>query len=166
MTTEEKQKDYETWKANGRIVLYKYDRTGGLEETLVNSGRKIQLTEQERLLNQDRCYDESSDPFVNGTLSPVRLPESSAESTKAIVESPNTMTEEEMVELLNGHHKTFESKLSGITSPYVVRKMIALTQEDVDEGGVDVTIKRVEALESRLRDLTTDVKVIEHVNPR
>lgn len=154
------EQEYETWQANGRIVLRKFNRTGNLEAVLVNSGRRIQLTEQERIMNQDRVADESMDPFANGTLSPVRLPDSSKESAQAIVESPNTIGEEDMVKLLDGHHKTFEKKLGEITSPYVVRRMLAIAQSD----DVDVTLKRVEAIESRLRELTsdTDIPVVEH----
>lgn len=162
------ESEYETWKANARIVLHKFDRSGNMQEILVNKGRKIQLTEQERLINQDRVFDDSMNPFMNGTLSPVRLPGSASDSTKAIVESPNTITTDEMVELLNGHHKTLEKRLDEITSPYVIREMINLTQMDEEDGGVDVTIKRVEALEQRLRSLTedTDVRVVEHVTPK
>lgn len=154
------QEEYETWQANGRIVLRKFNRVGSLEAVLVNSGRRIQLTEQERIMNQDRVADAAMDPFTNGTLSPVRLPDSSKESAQAIVDSPNTMAEEDMVKLLDGHHKTFDKKLGEITSPYVVRRMLALAQSDE----VDITVKRIEAIETRLRELTsdTDVPVVEH----
>lgn len=154
------EQEYETWQANGRIVLYKTNRLGSMEAVLVNRGRKIQLTEQERIMNQDRVADEKMDPFANGTLSPVRLPDSSKESAQAIVENPNTISEEEMVRILDGHHKTFEKKLADISSPYVVRRMLAIAQGE----DVDITVKRVEAIEARLRELTvdTDVPVVEH----
>jgi hypothetical protein len=141
MEKEMAEEDYETWQANGRIVL-----------------RRIQLTEQERMMNQDYVVEERQDPFVNGTLSPVRLPQS--ETTQAFIDNPNTMSEDDMVELLNGHHNTFKKKLDEISSPYAVRRMIAIAKSD----DVDVTIKRVEALESRLRELTgeDDVPVTEH----
>lgn len=156
--------ELETWQANGRIVLRKYGINGAVDEVMVNRGKKIQITEKERRLNQARVIDERSDPFANGTLSPVRLPESSDDSTKAIVESPNAVSDEELRELVdNAHHKTFEKRLGEITSPYVVRRMIKMTSED----DVDVTLKRVEALETRLRELTADkdVHVVEHVLP-
>jgi hypothetical protein len=154
------EQEYETWQANGRIVLYKTNRLGSTDAVLVNRGRRIQLTEQERIMNQDRVADEKQDPFANGTLSPVRLPDSSKESAQAIVDNPNTMSEEDMVKILDGHHKTFEKKLAEISSPYVVRRMLAIAQSD----DVDITVKRVEAIETRLRDLTvdTDIPVVEH----
>ena len=155
--------EYETWEARGRVVLRRLNHTGASESVLVNRGRRIQLTERERLMNQDGIADEKLDPFANGTLSPVRIPESST-TAQALVTNPNTISEEEMVKLLDGHHKTFEKRLSEITSPYVVRRMMSLAQE----GNVDITVKRVEALETRLRELSSDdvpVTVNEKVQP-
>lgn len=153
------EEEYETWQANGRIVLRKYNRAGTLEEVMVNTNRRIQLTAAERMMNQDRVVDEKMDPFANGTLSPVRLPESSKASTQAIVSSPNTITEDDMLTALTGHHKTFEKKITEISSPYVLRRMLAMARED----DMDISIKRVEALETRLREVTTgDVPVVEH----
>ena len=144
--------EYETWQANGRIVLRKLDANGGIQEILVNTGRRIQLTARERQMNSDRVAEEERDPFANGTLSPVRIPDSSKDSAQAIVDSPNTMSDEQLLELVGAHHKTFEKRLTEITSPYVVRRMLAAAQN----GEVDVTLKRVEAIEGRLQELTTD----------
>ena len=151
--------EIETWEANGRVVLKKFDHAGGLRDVLINKGRKVQLTEKERLLNQDYCIEDELDPFVNGTLSIVRLPKVESESLKAIVENPNTMSESEIVELLTVHHATFSAKLDEITSPYIVRKMIAAAESD----DVDVSAKRLEKLEAKLRELTkVPVNVVEH----
>lgn len=154
--------DYETWEANGRIVLRKFDASGSLQEVLVNAGRRIQLTERERIMNQDRVAEESMDPFANGTLAPVRLPDSSKASAQALVDSPNTISEEEMRELLVAHHKTFDKKISEITSPYVVRRMLALAENEDDEE-LEVSMKRIDLIQARLRDLTedSDVQVVE-----
>lgn len=152
--------ELETWQANGRIVLRKIDAGGKTQEILVNAGRRIQLSEAERIMNQDRVADDKRNPFTNGTLSPVRIPDSS-ESAQAIVANPNAMSDEELLELVAAHHKTFEKKIAEVTSPYVVKRMIAAAQS----GEVDATIKRVEALEARLVELTDDqVPVYEREN--
>lgn len=158
-----KADEMETWKANGRVVLKRYNRLGAMETVLLNTNKTINLTAEERMLNQDDVYEEQMDPFANGTLSAVRLPESSKESTQAIVDNPNTMTEEELVETLKGHHKTFEKKLGEISSPYVVKRMVAMAQAD-EEDELGVSVKRMEQLESRLQELTMgDINVINHV---
>jgi predicted HTH transcriptional regulator len=152
--------ELETWQANGRIVLRKVDAGGKTQEILVNAGRRIQLTEAERQMNEDRVADDKRNPFTNGTLSPVRIPATS-ESAQAIVANPNAMTDEDLLELVGAHHKTFEKKIAEVTSPYVVKRMLAAAQT----GEVDVTLKRVEALEAKLAELTDgEVPVYEREN--
>lgn len=159
--------DIETWEANGRVVLRKVSMDGkGLREVMVNKGRKIQLSAHERELNEERCVEESLNPFVNGTLSPVRLPEidEDNESLRAIVENPNTLSESDMQELLTTHHATFDKRMRDVTSPYVVKKL-----RDMALESDDVTAKRLEAIEAKLAEVEpVSANVIHHtrVNPK
>lgn len=150
------EQELESWKANGRIVLQKGNNSGQMVPVMVNRGRTIQLTEQERLLIQDMVASEEQDPFMNGTLSPVRLIEG-ARSTQAILENPNALADEDVVKLLEGHHKTFEKKVSEITSPYVLQRMIDL----IDSDEVDVSTKRLSAVRERLLTVSGNVPVVE-----
>lgn len=153
--------ELETWEANGRVCIRKVDRNGNLEPVMVNRGRRIQLTEEERRLNQLRAASEEMDPFANGTLSPVRLVEGS-EAAEAILSNPNHVTEDDMRELLSGHHKTFEKRLNEFVSPYILRRMIDMAEND-DE--VEVSTKRMQAIKDRLKEVSHDVEVVELERP-
>lgn len=140
--------EIETWEANGRIVLHKSNSSGVVTPTLINRGKKFTVTALERQQYADRCASEEQDPFKNGLLSPVRLIEGS-EAERFYADHPNTMTEEGMKELFKAHPKTFEKKVSEITSPFILHRMLELAKSE-DEGA---TLRQSKLIEARVEEI-------------
>jgi hypothetical protein len=96
-------------------------------------------------MNQDMAADRDLDAFQNGTLIPVRLID--PEEQKEIASNPNYIGETEMQELFAGHWKTFETKVSQITSSTTIKRMLDVATE------VDAKVRQVEALKARMQEL-------------
>jgi hypothetical protein len=132
----------------GTVFLLKMDHRGELTRyEQVNSGRKFNITTEERQLNMERAADESLCVFRNGTLQPVRLI-AEDEETRELASNPNAMSESDMKALLSGHFKTFEAKLAQINNGATLERMLALAYDQ------DVTIKRVQSIQGRIGEVT------------
>jgi hypothetical protein len=128
----------------GTVFVLKMDHRGELtRHEQVNSGRKFNITTEERRLNMERAADESLNVFTNGTLVPVRLIAEDEES-RELASNPNAMSESDMASLLSGHFKTFEAKLNQIRNSSTLERMLAVAYEQ------DASVKRVDRIRERL----------------
>lgn len=143
--------DFEQWENTtaGRISLKFYNQQGMLQDKLIDSYRKFQITPKERRLNQEMAAGRDLDHFANGILSPVRLIES-AEDTAAIRSNPNLVTEDEMKDLMKSRSaKAFTERIEAITNPYALKRMLELANADDN-----ATARQVNAIKDRLKTVS------------
>ncbi len=134
--------DLETWQsqARGRIVVKKRGEYGVEVEEMIPGGRTLHITHADRRMNQERAASSDLDVFSNGMLAPIRLGGSADE----FEQNANHLTESDMVALVKTHPKTFDKRLSEITNPVVIERLLEIAKAE------DCTVKRVEALEAAL----------------
>jgi hypothetical protein len=133
----------------GTVFIKKMDHRGELTRwEQVNSGRRFNITSEERRLNMEQAADETLDVFRNGTFQPVRLIGEDEES-RELASNPNAMSESDMKALLSGHFKTFEHRVGQINNASTLERMLALAYDQ------DVTVKRVQRIEERIGEVTT-----------
>lgn len=150
--------ELEMWEnpGNSRVVVAKLDARGQRRSEMVNGGRKFHITPLERRMNQEMAYNETLDVFKNGTLRPVRLIEGT-EDANEIASNPNHLSDSDMVELLKGHHKTFEKRLSEIKNPGTVERLLELSQSK----DIDASTSRVQMIRDRIVEM--DPATVEEV---
>lgn len=149
------ERDVETWKnmAKGTVYVNKFSGAGNeTKQEGVPSGRSVILTTQERsILNSERCYSSDADPFQNGMLSPISLASTSDDLVEK--ENPNHMTESDALALFKTRqYKSFEKKISAITSTALLNRMLNAATSDTDD--VNATVSQMNVLEARLAELT------------
>lgn len=133
----------------GTVFVKKMDHRGELTRSeQVNSGRRFNITSEERRLNMEQAADESLCVFRNGTLQPVRLIAEDEES-RELASNPNAMSESDMKTLLAGHFKTFEHRVGQINNGATLERMLALAYDQ------DATVKRVQRIQQRIEEVTT-----------
>lgn len=140
---------HELWKNNGEatVVIKKRGEYGLEIEEMITGMKALHITPADRRMNQEAAAMPALDVFSNGMLTPVRLIEGEADLAE-MAENPNLMTEEDMLALVKSHPKTFEKKITEITNPVVVKRLISMAHEE------DCTVKRVESLQARLEEVT------------
>lgn len=145
----------ETWQSGvrGVVAIKKFDRRGEMKDEVIRAGQKFTLTTEERIFNQDRAASPELCDFRNGRLIPVRILDGT-EDAKEIASNPNLIGESEMVDLLKGHFKTFESKLRAISNTVALERFLAVAEDN------DATIKQVSAIKTRL-DEVNPIRVVE-----
>lgn len=139
------QKDMEVWTnpGRGRVVVLKHDPMGRLRGEMVGPGRKVHLTALERQINQERAYSTEQDVFANGTLQPVRLLEGD-ESEALLASNPEWLGQSDMEGLISGHFKTLEKRVSEISNPATLQRLLEVAREK------DASVKQVELIDARL----------------
>lgn len=150
MTDTPTKVDQETWQnvTEGTVVLKRFDHRGEMaKDEVIIGGRNFHITSQERRLNQDKAADEGLDVFRNGTLHPLRLMDDTEEA-KEISANPNLMSETDMKTLVRVHPKTFEKRLSEIGNATTLQRLLGMAHTE------DASIKRVEAIEARLAQVS------------
>jgi hypothetical protein len=140
--------DKETWKnaTHGRHGVVKFDKRGNIEHELVGPGKTVLLTPEERALNQDRAWDDSQDVFKNGTMTPVRLLDTT-EDAKEIASNPNLKSEDELRDMFKLHWKKFEAEVEQIGNTLTLERLRDIAQEG------DATVRQVNVIEARMSDL-------------
>jgi hypothetical protein len=120
----------ETWKniSAGKHYVLRHDRYGDLTQELVNSGRTIQLTKEEREINQEKAANERLDLFANGMFQPVTLIDDA--DTAAFAENPNFLSEDELREIFQLDWRKFDARVSEITSPVTLQRLHDLASDD------------------------------------
>lgn len=144
----EESNKYEAWKnaTAGMIFLQRFDRRGELVHERVDGGKTVNLTPEERRLNQELAASDDLDFFKNGQLIPVRLVET-AEDLDAIQQNPNLMTDEDLIELLGKQWKQLETRLEEITNAPTLRRLLELAHEH------DASVKTAERIRKRLHEV-------------
>lgn len=148
----ETNSEVETWKnaSASRVVIKKFSYDGKLKDEIVRGHGVVTVSAQERKINAEMAADASQDVFSNGALLPVQLVET-ADDLEQIQENPNLLSETDMGELLDGHHKTLESRLGEISSKATVSRLLEIAQER------DITTGKLKAIESRLAELDPEI---------
>lgn len=148
--------ELELWKSNaaGRVVVRKMGQYGVETEEMVEGFRTLHISEADRKLNQERAASDDLDVFKNGMLSPIRLGDSAAE----FADNPNHLTESDMRELVKAHPKTFAKRISEITNPVLIGRLLEVAREE------DCTMSRLELLQARMEDVdpVKTVKIQSH----
>lgn len=135
----------EIWKNNskGQALVLKYDRQGNLNHELVRSGGKVDVSPDERMLNQDRAADDSLDIFANGIMVPVRLIDG-AEGFEEIASNPNLKTDEDLHEMFKLPWKKFDTELAVISNSTTLNRLLEIAYEK------DATVRQVNGIKERL----------------
>lgn len=148
----------ETWKNpnEGRVWINRLDHRGELAKSeIVGPGKVFHISAVERRLNQEMASNVDQDIFTNGTLSPVRLIEGTADA-EAFKANPNLMTEDDMRGLFipakteaakASSTDAFTTRLDAIKNPATLDRLLALARVE------DAPLSRVEAIQSRIREV-------------
>lgn len=138
----------ERWEnaTKGRVVVRKFDARGNLGHEMVNPGRAVNLTPQERITNQELAANEELDVFKNGTMQPLRLLDGS-EDAQEIASNPNHLSDSDVKSLVKGHHKTLEKRLSEITNPAALQRLLEVAKSE------DSSISTVQKIQDRLTEV-------------
>lgn len=146
--------EVERWShlGNGRTIIHRIDGLGQSKPEMIRGKTEFTIAPEERRVNQAKCAP-GLDPFTNGTFIPVTLIETEADVDE-IKNSPDTLGEDEMDELLNKHWKQLQKRLDEITSP------VALAQFESYAEAHEAGPKSLERIRARLNDAAPDrVKV-------
>lgn len=135
----------EIWKNNskGQALVLKYDRLGNLNHELVRSGGKVDVSPDERLLNQDRAASSSLDIFANGIMVPVRLVDG-AEGAEEIAANPNLKTDEDLHEMFKLHWTKFDEEIASISNSTTLNRLLEIAYEK------DATVRQVNSIKAHL----------------
>ena len=146
-------KDVETWEnvSAGTVYVNRFVGDGhAVQQERVSSGRKVILTPQERtVLNSERAYAETADPFFNGTLRPIML----AEDSSDLAENPNHMSEADLRKLYaTRNYKKFKASIDEISALPILSRMLELADEDDEDrnDSINATVKQREVVVDRL----------------
>lgn len=147
----ETESELETWKnsSDSRIVIKKFDYDGRLKDGIIKGRQTFTLSAQERRINSEMASSESLDAFRNGTLLPVQLVES-ADDLGQIQENPNLMSETDMEELVDGHHKKLTARLAEVTSAATVKRLVEVAESR------ETTTGKLKAVKDRLEELAPE----------
>lgn len=156
MTDQGTPSPLETWKNNaaGTVVVRKRGQYGVEVEEVVGGGKIVHISAEDRRMNQESAALPSLDVFANGMLHPVKV----GSAAEEFAGNSNLMTEENMRDLVKSHPKTFDKRLSEISNPVVVTRLLEIARDE------DCTVKRVEAIQARLEDVNpiNTIKIHSH----
>ena len=149
-------KNTETWKnaKKGTIVVAKFDRRGEVVHEIVQGGRQVNLTYDERMLNSDAAASEKQDFFKNGSMVPVRFADDSEDKVE-VASNPNLKSEDELRALFKLQWKKFETEVALIENTTTLNRL----REIASEG--DATVRQVNVIETRLNEINPDTAVVD-----
>lgn len=149
----------EAWQnaTKGRVVVRKYGVGGDIRQEMVGPNRVIQLSPQERRLNQELAWSEEADAFLNGTLQPVRLVEGD-EDAEALASHPNHLSDTAAKKMFSQSLDKFAARLEEITNPAAMERLLGLA-EDPTTGA---SFHQHKMVEERLTKLLAPEK-IDHI---
>ncbi len=135
----------EVWEnvSQGRVFVRKFDVRGHLGGELVGSGRKVHISTAERRINQEKAANSELDVFLNGTLQPIRVAAEVVNPEDAAPVTANHITDEDAKAMFKGTARSFEKRLSEISSVAVLDRILRLAEE------VDATVRQVELIRAR-----------------
>jgi hypothetical protein len=144
---EKKVVETETWRnvSNGTVIVIKTDKFGEINRVDVRSGALLQITAEDRELNNEETYIPENSVFRNGALAPVRIPDSS--DAEEIKSNPNIKSEKDLKEMLEVHHSTFKKNVEEIDNLNLLIRLYELAIRE------DVSNSKIQALRSRVVQL-------------
>ncbi len=140
---------HEGWKNNTRALLSvrKYDRRGDLKTEEIPAGRVLNITPEERRINEEMAVTDKVNFFKNGMLTPVRLIEAD-EDFEEIKSNKNLMSEDDMRDLLKTK-RGFKASVEQITNIATLRRIAEIASEE----NADVTLGQMKAIQGRVEEL-------------
>jgi hypothetical protein len=131
----------QSWKSGKMLAIVREQ---------ITAKRKVMLTPEERRLNQEVAATDDLDFFQNGMLVPVRLLDSE-QDTQKLQANVNAMSETAMKAMFNSQRPAFQAKLQEISNVTTLRRLLEVASD------VDATIRQVEAIQTRIENLTPAV---------
>lgn len=133
----------ETWSNTGQSLVHitRIGEYGRRTSELVYGGRVFAITPQERRINQSQCYLPASDPFTNGTFTPVSLLDDEPD-TEGLRTNPNVLNEQNVNEIFGLKGDEFNKRLMTITNINAVNRLIDLA----GQPSVGATVEQLEIL--------------------
>lgn len=133
------------------VSLVKLDHRGVQIDALVNAGRRIHLTPEEREINEGLCAEDKLNPFRNGLLRPIKLT-SDPDAPEAVI-TANAKSDDELAELLKKNGAVFAKALLEIDSDVTLRRLESVASVS------DATVKQMEAIKARLEVVAPPLRV-------
>ncbi len=150
----------ETWKSNAAgMATIKKSVDGKLQPLTLRGRRVFHVTPNERRMNEAEHATDALNPWKNGTFTAVRLIDSEADAEE-IKANPHQMTEQDMKDLLLGHHKTFDKRVAEISNVAILKVMRALADEMDDPSP---SVKKVAVLEARVKELDPNATFVRNI---
>jgi hypothetical protein len=161
--------EQEVWKnaTQAQIVVVRNTPSGHPRHEVIVGGRNFSISAEDRMMNQNMSATPELDVFANGMLQPVKLPEG---TDPHIMENPNHIPDDQLPDFFKLHYKVFPKRLSEITNPVVLERLLSIAEEQ------DATVKQISAIRARLDELNppqpepdldeTGVVKIKPVTPR
>jgi hypothetical protein len=140
--------EIETWKnvTRGRVVLWRLGALGQKRSEMIGADKLFHITPRERRMNQEAAANEDLDVFLNGTLQPVRLIETS-DDFKQLTANPNLLGDDEQVSrLFRAGPDVFAARLAEIKNPSALERLLQLANQD--ETGA--TVAQLRMIQARL----------------
>jgi tRNA(His) 5'-end guanylyltransferase len=150
-------KGIETWENPNEclVAVVGLDHRGNYVDRLVNPHRRVNLTPEERELNEAMCALETLNPFRNGLL---RLVKAASAATYEDLEPPvvteNAKSDEDFIALLKKVGVAFKKELEKIDSEIALSRFSRLAEE---HGSV----KQKEAIDARLEEVAPKLTKVE-----
>lgn len=138
--------------SKGKAAVLKYDRYNNLIQELVSSGKNIQITREEREINQERAASSVLDLFANGIMVPIRLVD--PEDEKEFAENPNLMTDDDLRVMFAMQWREFDAKLVTISNAYTLNRLLDISKDET----VKASVRQATQIENRLKSITPELK--------
>lgn len=154
----------EIWENRTKSTFWveKSNVKGDLELIRVHPGGKIDITSEDRRLNEEKAVSRDGNWFANGALSPAFLVED-AEDYAEVRSNPNVLSEAEIKDLLKLTAPKLKEALAEIDSPLVLQTLVDI----IEAGDVDVSHAKAKAVKVRHDELNpqrTKVKVSQTID--
>lgn len=147
--------DVETWRncTPGIAYITRIGDYGKQVTDLIYGGRTFSLTPAERRLNQRGYATSELDLFTNGTFQPVNLLDGEPD-TEQLRDNPNTLSDEDIQNLLKLRGEAFAQRLQQITSETALARVMTMAREPRYEA----TLAQYEAIKLRQMALKGDLE--------
>lgn len=141
------QKPREIWQNcnKGDVYVSQVGYDGRVSSTRVLPGARIDITYDDRRMNQDIAYSREADLFTNGTLSRIQLFDG-ADDFAELSSNPNVMGESEIKDLFTLTATNFKKKLQEIDNVRVLERLAEFAQDT----SVNASVAQVKAINARL----------------
>lgn len=150
----------ETWRnvSAGQASVLKYDRQGQLDHEVVQPGKTVQLTPDERLTNEERYTSEDVDMFKNGVMVPVKLIDGTEDAAE-IASNPNNKSEDDLRALYGIKSLArFTEEVESISNTSALQRLVEVAEE------ADATVRQVKVVQTHAAEMAAkrgDRKVTE-----